>query len=224
MPINKLSVAAVIVAASIAGPAGAYTLHEGAGNFSDNWVSPTAVESGTTGVSGSGSPKWLGGDRIDVFQFSGLEPGAASIVFDFALTGPLNPYAYANGGGSIYVSYVPFSGAYYVDLPGGKVLGSKELLAGKFDVTYNPWQAPNESNRGASSFTLDLDEKFAGDLFLALDFTYGRVDYNIDLASAVVSGGENDPAAIPLPAAGWLLIGGVAGLAGLAARRRITTA
>lgn len=221
MSLKKLSVAAVIAAAALtAVPAAATVMQEGSGNFSDSWVSPTAVAGGAASVAGTGAPDWLGGDRIDVFHFTGLAPGAASIVFDFALTGPYDPNAYVNGGGSIYVSYVPFSGAYYVDPGVGRVLGSQDLLAGNFDVTYNPWEAPNASNRGASSFTLDLGEDFAGDLFLALDFTYGRVDYKINLPAGTVSGEDTGAAAVPLPAAGWLLVAGVAGLAGLAARRR----
>jgi len=76
---------------------------------------------------------------------------------------------------SVSSSYVPFSGAYYVDQGNRKVLGSQDLLGGYFDVTYNPWDAPNASNRGTSSFTLNLAKEFTGDLFRALDFTYGRV-------------------------------------------------
>ena len=173
----------------------------------------------------------MGGDRLDIFQFSVLVPGATSIVFDFSLTGPYSPGAYENGGGAIYYSYVPFSGNYYVDQGNGKILGSQDLLAGYFDVTYNPWSAANASNRGTSSFTLNLAKEFAGDLFLALDFTYGRVSYNINsLSWATSSNGivrmEDSVAVpveflvavpVPLPATGWLLL---AGLVGLAANRR----
>jgi hypothetical protein len=218
--VRNFSVAALVCAASItvtAAESAPIFLHEAGGNFSNNWVLPTAVASGTTGVTGTGAPEWMGGDRLDIFQFSGLVPGATSIVFDFSLTGPYNPSAYENGGGAIYYSYAPFSGAYYIDQGGGKVLGSQDLLAGYFDVTHNPWVADNGSNRGTSSFTLNLAEEFAGDLFLAMDFTYGRVSYNINSPAWVTSGDDIIPdsvtAAVPLPATGWLLLAGFLGLA-----------
>lgn len=223
--VRKLCVAVLVCAASITAPTAesALILEETGGNFSNNWVSPTVVASGTTGVTGTGAPEWMGGDRLDIFQFSGLAPGATSIVFDFSLTGPYSPSAYANGGGAIYYSYVPFSGTYYVDQGNGKVLGSQDLLAGSFDVTYNPWDAANASSRGTSSFTLNLAKEFAGNLFLALDFTYGRVSYNINSPSWATSGNVDAPveipvaASVPLPATGWLLF---AGFLGLAANRR----
>jgi hypothetical protein len=223
MSVRKLYVAVLVGAASITAPAAEATpiLHEVDANFSNNWVLPTVVASGTTGITGMGAPEWMGGDRLDIFQFSGLVPGATSIVFDFSLTGPYNPSAYQNGGGAIYYSYVPFSGTYYVDQGNGKVLGSQDLLAGYFDVTYNPWNAPNASNRGTSSFTVNLGKEFAGDLFLALDFTYGRVSYNINSPSWATPDNDPVPSAevvpVPLPATGWLLL---AGLIALAANRR----
>jgi hypothetical protein len=225
MSVRKLYVAALVCAGSITSPAAEAIpiLQEAGGNFSNNWVSPTAVASGTTGVTGTGAPEWMGGDRLDIFQFSGLVPGATSIVFDFSLTGPSSPGAYENGGGAIFYSYVPFSGAYYVDQGAGKVLGSQDLLTGYFDVTYNPWSPANASNRGTSSFTLNLAKEFAGDLFLALDFTYGRVSYNINSLPWATSGNGTAPVEVPvtipvpLPATGWLLL---AGLVGLAANRR----
>jgi hypothetical protein len=223
--VRKLYGAVLVCAASITSPAAEATpiLYEAGGNFSNNWISPTVVASGTTGVTGAGAPEWMGGDRLDIFQFSGLAPGATSIVFDFSLTGPSNPNAYENGGGAIYYSYVPFSGTYYVDQGNGKVLGSQDLLAGYFDVTYNPWNAANASNRGTSSFTLNLPQEFTGNLFLALDFTYGRVSYNINSPSWATFGNDTVPVPsaevvpVPLPATGWLLL---AGLLGLAANRR----
>jgi hypothetical protein len=116
---------------------------------------------------------------------------------------------------------VPFSGAYYVDEGDSNVRDSQDLLAGYFDVTYNPWNAANASNRGTSSFTLNLAEEFAGNLFLALEFTYGRVSYNINSLSWATSGNGTDPSSgsvpVPVPATGWLVL---AGLLGLAANRR----
>lgn len=225
MSVQKLYIAVLVGAASITAPAAEATpiLQEASGNFSNNWVSPTIVAIGTSGVAGTGAPEWMGGDRLDIFQFSGLVPGATSIFFDFSLIGPYSPGTYVNGGGAIYYSYVPFSGAYYVDQGNGKVLGSQDLLAGYFDVTYNPWEAANASNRGTSSFTLNFAKEFAGDLFLALDFTYGRVSYNINSLSWATSDNGTVPmeipveVAVPLPATSWLLL---VGLVGLAANRR----
>jgi len=225
MSAPKLCVAVLVLAASITAPAAKSSpiLNEADGNFSASWVSPTVVASGTTSVSGSGAPKWLGGDPTDVFYFSGLVPGATSMVFDFSLTGPYNQNSYLNGGGSIYYSYVPFTGAYYVDQGNGKILGSQALLAGNFDVTYNPWEVANSTNRGTSSFTLNLANEFSGDLFLALDFNYGQVSYNINTYSWATSGietaGTPSAVAVPLPATGWLLM---AGLLGLIVTRRKT--
>ncbi|PTQ79578.1 putative secreted protein [Nitrosospira multiformis] len=225
MSVQKLYVAVLVGAASITAPVAEAIpiLQEAGGNFSNNWVSPTMVASGTTDVTGAGAPEWMGGDRLDIFQFSGLVPGATSIAFDFSLTGPYSPSAYQNGGGDIYYSYVPFSGAYYVDQGNGKVLGSQSLRAGSFNVVHNPWEAANALNRGTSSFTLNLTKEFAGDLFLALDFTYGRVSYNINSLSWATSDNGTPPmelpleAAVPLPATSWLLL---IGLVGLAANRR----
>jgi hypothetical protein len=227
MSVRRLYVAVLVCAGSITAPAAesALILQEVGGNFSNNWVSPTVVASGTTGITGKGAPEWMGGDRLDIFRFSGLAQGATSIVFDFSLTGPYSPGAYANGGGAIYYSYVPFSGAYYVDQGNGKVLGSQDLLAAYFDVTYNPWEAANASNRGTSSFTLNLAKEFAGDLFLALDFTYGRVSYNINSPSWATYSNGTDPRSLPdsvavsLPATGWLLLAGLLGLVGVNRRK-----
>lgn len=221
MSVRKLCIAGLVCATSITAATAEATpiLHEAGGNFSNNWVSPTIVARGTSGVAGMGAPEWMGGDRLDIFQFSGLVPGATSIVFDFSLTGPYSPSAYQNGGGDIYYSYVPFSGSYYVDQGNGKVLGSQSLRGGSFNVTYNPWEAANASNRGTSSFTLNLAQEFAGDLFLALDFTYGRVSYNINSLSWATSDNGPLPAEIPvavpvpLPATSWLLLVGLVGLA-----------
>jgi hypothetical protein len=223
MSVRKLYVAVLVGAASITAPVAEATpiLHEAGGNFSNNWVSPTLVASGTTDVTGAGAPEWMGGDRLDIFQFSGLVPGATSIVLNFSLTEPYSPDAYQIGGGDIYYSYMPFSGAYYADQGNGKVLGGLALRAGSFNVVYNPWEAANASNRGTSSFTLNLANEFAGDLFLALDFTYGQVSYNINSLSWATSDNGPTPAevpvAVPVPATGWLLL---AGLVGLAANRR----
>ena len=228
MSVRKLYVTVLVCAASITAPAAEAVpiLQESGGNFSNNWVSPTVVSSGTTDITGTGAPEWTGGDRLDIFQFSGLVPGATSIVFDFSLTGPSSPGAYENGGGTIYYSYVPFSGAYYVDEGNGKVLGSQDLIAGNFDVTYNPWDLANPANGGTSSFTLNLAKGFAGNLFLALDFTYGKVSYNINSPSWATSSDTVDPislpesAAIPEPATVLLLAAGLAAMGAGRVRRK----
>lgn len=194
-------------------------------SFSSSWTAPTAVGSGITGIAGSGSSGKTSNERFDTFQFSGLTPGATSIVFNFSLAPGYNLGNYANGGGSIYYSYVPFTGAYYVDQGNGKVLGSHNLLASNFDVTHNPWQTETNTNRGSSSYILNLGDDFTGNLYLALDFTYGnQVNYNIsspswasgstpvarqpDLAIIVPE------ATMPLPATVWLFLAGLLTLAG----------
>lgn len=225
MSVRKLYIAALIGAASFTAPAAAVTMQEGDGNFSNDWLAPTVVASGTTGVSGTGAPEWMSGDRLDIFQFSGLEPGATSVVFDFSLTEPYGRGSYRNGGGSIYYSYEPFTNNYTVDRADGTVLSGQDLLAGVFDVTFDPWDL---SKRGTSSFTLNLLEDFAGELFLALDFTYGQVSYNVNSPAWANStpgtgspgGGSAPSVAVPLTATGWLLLGGLAGIVGLTMKRR----
>lgn len=228
MVVRQRSIAFLLFAALFAATAANSSpiLHEGSANFSNVWTSPTVIATGTSGVSGAGAPEWMGGDRLDIFQFSSLQPGAVSIVFDFSLTGPLSPNAYSNGGGAIYVSFVPFSGAYYVDNGDGKVLGSHNLLAGNFNVIHNPWEAASATNRGTSSFTLNLGEGFGGNLFLALDFTYGQVSYNINSLPWAGTGGTADtslvaaPSSVPLPAMVWMMLAAMLGMFGMHARRR----
>lgn len=220
MPIWNVFSAGFLGLALIAGSANASTLVEGAGNFSNSWVAPTDVATGTTDVSGSGAPSWVGGDRVDVFLFSGLTPGKTSILFDFSLTGSYSDGRYQNGGGSIYYSYVPFTGDFYVEQANGNVLGSSDLLAGVFDVTYDPWTPNDSSRQGTSSFTLGLGDEFAGDLFLAMDFTYGKVSYNINSLNWSASANDSSPSPVPLPASGLLLLAGFSGLGFIARRRK----
>jgi len=221
MSISGFFGAALLGAALFASPAMAATLHEADGSFSSDWRAPTPIPEGTTGVAGSGAPDWMGGDRFDIFHFSVMGLGATPIDFDFWLTDLDKSGGYRNGGGAIYYSFVPFSGRYYVDEGGGQVLGSENLLAGYFEVTFNPWQEASATNRGASSFTLNLGEAFRGDLFLALDFTHGRVSYSIS-ASAWTSPSESaaTPAPVPLPAAGWLMLAALSALGFVAAGLR----
>lgn len=227
MSFRKSCLGGLFGVALLAGASTAATITEDSGNFSNDWTDPTLITTGTTGVAGTGGAEWSGGDRFDVFHFSGLRPGATSFVFDFALTAPYAPNAYANGGGSIYYSFAPFTGSYYVDQGNGSVLGSQDLLGGVFDVTYNPWNLSNPASQGTSRFTLDLDDSFAGELFLALDFTYGKVTYNITApawAAVDLAEGGNDldnvPGQVPLPAGVWMLLAGLSGLGVIATRRK----
>lgn len=219
MSIRKIIVATLFSTASVIAPVAvsAPILLEYGSNFSNDWTAPTVVDSGTSDVSGAGAPEWTGGDRLDIFRFSGLVPGATSIAFNFMLTGPLNTGAYTNGGGAIYFSYQPFSGSYYVDKGDGTVLGSQQLLAGYFEVIYNPWETANALNRGESGFVLNLSDDFTGELYLALDFTHGGVSYNFNTpawAALSLEGTTTGAAAspVPLPAPGWLFLTGILSL------------
>ncbi len=89
MSAKTLGLAALFGAALMAAPVAASTLSEAdvAGGFSNSWTAPTVVAGGTTEVSGSGAADWMGGDRFDIFHFSGMTPGATSVTFDFSLTG-----------------------------------------------------------------------------------------------------------------------------------------
>lgn len=202
------------------GSADASTLTEVDGDFSNSWVAPTVVASGTTDVSGAGASGWSNGDQFDVLQFSGLAPGRTSIFIDFTLTGSYRTGNYANGGGSIYYSFVPFTGSYYVTQADGKVLGSKDLLAGAFDVTYDPWKPANPLRQGTSRFTLDLGDEFAGNLFLALNFTYGKTSYNVNALNWPASDEGTTVSPVPLPASGLFLLASFLGLGCFAIRRK----
>ena len=220
MTIRKSLIAGLVGSAFLAGSASAATLNENDENFSGNWAMPTVVAKGNTDVSGTGAPEWQGGDRYDVFHFSGLS-GATSLVLDFTLLGNYRDGNYQNAGGSIYYSYVPFTGGYYAHKSDGTQLSGQDLLAGTFDATYDPWDRTNPTKQGTSRFELALGGDFAGDLFLALDFTYGKIGYTV--SSPGWDNAQIDtlpPSAVPLPAAGLLLFAGFSGLALVAARRR----
>ena len=195
----------------------AATLSEDGGNYSDIWAAPTVVASGTTTVTGGNA---LGADRTDVLQFSGLRPGASAITFDFAVAGNYRSGGYANGGGTLYYSFVPFTGGYYITPSSAATAAQERLYNSTFGVTYDPWDAANPASQGTSRFTLALGDSFAGSLFVALDTTYGNVSYAISGLTYPSSAPPDSPSPMPLSAGGLFMLMGLTGLAVIGIRRR----
>src|SRR5918992_1398212 len=140
--------------------------------FGSRYDSPTEIGSGYETISGTGN-----GNRYDNLVFTGLPSGAQRLTFDFrAPSGYKHSYS---AGASIFYDTKPFDHPW------------DGIRAGQVQIGY---YQPHQS------FDLDLDENFAGDLFLAMNFTHGRdLSYNISAPSNFV-------APVPLPA-GIVLIG-----------------
>lgn len=195
----------------LAGAASALTVTEGAGDFSNNWLSPTVVGAGVTDIAGAAAR-----NDFEVFALTGLLPGAQTLTFSFS-----GAQSYVSGnfsaGGNILYSYTPFQFAWDHD-------GSRS-----YAVDYNSWTTGkgskiklHETGSLTSTVALTLAANFTGTLYLALAPTYGRsLAYNIALPAAPILPPPPPPAPVPLPAAGGLL---AAALVGLGLRRRAKSA
>lgn len=199
VPIRRL-LGAMVASVALASGASALTINESAGDFSNNWLSPTQVGAGVTNISGTAAR-----NDFEVFALSGLLPGAQTLTFDFS-----GVQSYVSGsfsaGGSILYSYTPFQFAWDRD-------GSRN-----YAVDYNSWTTGkgnkikfHETGSLTSSVSLTLASSFTGTLYLALAPTYGRtLAYSITLPAAPVA--PPPPAPVPLPAAGALLATALVGL------------
>jgi len=171
--------------------AAAATLNEASvpgGAFGSSWDNLTAVAAGYETISGTGSQ-----NQYDNFVFT-LPAGHQSLTFDFTAPSVFD-HSYS-AGGSILYSTTPFRS------------GWDGTVAAGVDVN------GLDPRRG---FTLDLADFQGGNLYLALNFTYGAdLAYNIAVPGNAIAA----PAPIPLPA-GILLLGtGIAALAAAGVRRR----
>lgn len=185
--------AALAVAVGLALPVNAATIKEGDlkdGEFSKHWKSPTILDDSVDGVLGTGKS-----GQFDIFVFTGLPQGGQTLSFGFAAPeGIKHNYA---GGGEIRWSTSPFR------------WGWDGNNGGAFDVRFG---------EPTDLLQIVLGDDFAGPLYVALYFTYGK-----DIAYSVTTDGLAEmPPAVPLPGAGLLMGTALAGaaVAGLRRRRR----
>ncbi len=198
VPIRRF-LGAAVASLALASGASALTIQEGSTDFSNNWLSPTQVGWGVTGISGSAAQ-----NDLEVFALSGLLPGAQTLTFDFS-----GEQSYVSGnfsaGGSILYSYTPFQFAWDSD-------GSLN-----YAINYNQWttgkgnkQKTHTQGSLTASYALTLASGFTGNLYLAILPTYGgTLAYNITLPAAPL---PPTPVPVPLPASGALLALALIGL------------
>lgn len=201
VPIRRF-LGAAVASLALASGASALTIQEGSTDFSNNWLSPTQVGWGVTGISGSAAQ-----NDLEVFALSGLLPGAQTLTFDFsgeqsyAATLPKNFLA----GGSIVYSYTPFQFA--GDQDG---ILSYTVDYHKFVTGSGNKQKLHEGGSLTSSYALTLASSFTGTLYLAIAPTTGpALSYNITLPAAPL---PPTPVPVPLPASGALLALALIGL------------
>lgn len=193
---------------ALAGAASAITVNEGAGDFSNNWLSPAQVGPGVDTLTGAAAA-----NDYEIFAITGLLPGAQTLTFDFS---GLAAYVSGNfsAGGSILYSYTPFQYAWDQD-------GSLSYAIHYNQWTTGPASKPKVHTQGSltASYALTLASTFTGTLYLAIAPTYGSVlSYSIGLPAApILPPPPPPPAPVPLPAAGAML---AAALVGLRLRRK----
>jgi len=186
--------ATVALATLLAQPALSATLNEASlpgGAFSSSWSNPTTIANGYDTITGTGA-----GNQFDIFAFTGLASGAQSLTFNFAAPSGIG-WSYAAGGNLLY-STQPFRWGW-----DGTTFG----------VVNSNYYTPNQQ------VTLNLNAAFAGTLYVGLYFTYGS---NLGYSISVPGNAALPPpvSGVPLPAAGGLMLAGIAGLGGLGARRK----
>ncbi|PZR00834.1 MAG: hypothetical protein DI533_10020 [Cereibacter sphaeroides] len=196
-----------------AGAAQAATVSEAEyGDFSSNYLSPTVVANGATTVSGV----WAAGGDYDLLAFTGLKSGAQTVTLSFSPLSPIGDTDWSfSAGGSVLYKTTPFQWSAWE----GTYLAS---------VGIQHW-----NRNSVFDYVINLDDSFAGQLYLGLFGTYGTLKYTIaapgNAALAVVlppveqplpqTPDVDAPAPVPLPAAAPLMIAGLGAL-GLARLRR----
>ena len=193
----RVVAALVIALPASAATAAVLTPADIAGGYSGSVTSPTVVGSDYSDVSGTTK-----GSGTLVFLFSNLAAGGQSITLDFNLNADVMGFSnfwryYAAGGNIRYSLNSAFEGNSYT---GGWDLGS-------FAVS-------NSSTKSlTNSVLLTLPSDFSGDLYLALNFTYGNAPVNFDIGSVTrASMPDGSVPAVPLPASLVLLAGAVGAL------------
>ncbi len=192
LPVTICSAILVGAAAFAAVPAMAATVNEGSfagGDFSNSATAPTFVGYGydtVTGTTDGGN-----GGSVDIFAFTGLNPGAQTLTFTFAAPSGIG-YSFASGG-SIYYSTTPFQWNW------------DGTYGGTFNVGYsNP----------TSTASFSLGSGFSGSLYVGL---YG---WGPGIAYTVSVPGNAPVSPVPVPAAALLLGGALVGLGAFGRRAK----
>jgi hypothetical protein len=162
--IATIATIATAAALAISAPAQAATIHEGSlagGSFSGSWSAPTALGTGVTEATGTGSQH-----AFDFFTFT-LPAGAQTLTFDFWAP-PGIGYSYS-AGGTIKTSTTPFK------------WGWDGATAGIFQLNHG---------KTTDKVTLTLGPAFAGTLNVGLYFTHGaNISYRVSSDAAVPAPG-----------------------------------
>jgi len=178
------------------GAAEASTIDEASqpgGAYSSLWSAPTPIGAGVTTITGTGN-----GGQFDNFVFTALKAGSQSLTLDFAAPAGVG-YSYAAGGTVLY-STQPFAWSW-----DGTTLGS----------IFTGYWSPSQS------LTLALGPSFTGQLYLALNFTFGsNLGYSVNVPSNALATPAPIGANVPLPAGGMTLATVLGGLGVAGWRRR----